>query len=53
MTLRSWNKCDVCGRFISFKDFEKGKAERRLLTPDSHLSREEYETLCAEHKEAA
>lgn len=44
-----WNRCDVCGRFIALKEFRKGGATRRLLTPDSDRSREEYETLCAEH----
>ena len=41
----SWNKCDVCGRFIAIKDFGNG-AIRKLLTPDSHFSNETYETLC-------
>lgn len=40
-----WNKCDVCGRFIAFDDFPY-RAIRRLLTPDSDLSCEEWETLC-------
>jgi hypothetical protein len=43
-----WNRCDVCGQFIAMEDFGKG-AVRRLVTPDSHLSREEYETLCIAH----
>lgn len=43
-----WNRCDACGRFIALADFDTG-AVRRLVTPDSHVSREEYETLCAEH----
>ena len=41
-----WNRCDVCGKFISFKD---GRARRQLVTPDSHYSAEEYETLCRNH----
>ena len=41
-----WNRCDVCGQFIALADFERG-AIRKLLTPDSHFSRETYETLCA------
>jgi hypothetical protein len=40
-----WNRCDVCGRFIAFEDFENG-AVRRLVTPDAEGTREEYETLC-------
>jgi len=37
-------KCDECGQFV--------KAElmlRRLLTPDSEYTKEEYETLCPKH----
>lgn len=45
-----WNKCDVCGKFISYDDFDK-VATRRLLTPDSYFSREIYETLCREHSD--
>lgn len=48
MTAR-WNRCDDCGKFISYKDFDEGKAVRVLLTPDSEFTREEYETLCKEH----
>lgn len=48
-----WNRCDVCGKFISMQDFQDGKALRHLLTPDSDRSREEFETLCSEHNERA
>lgn len=41
-----WNRCDMCGKFIALNDFDAG-AIRRLLTPDSDWSREQYETLCA------
>jgi hypothetical protein len=44
--MKPWNRCDDCGQFIPFSDFEDGHASRKLLTPDSHFSREEYETLC-------
>lgn len=47
----AWNRCDVCGKFIAISDFDTG-AIRRLLTPDSHRSREEWETLCAKHAAA-
>jgi hypothetical protein len=40
-----WNRCDVCGKFISLDDFSKG-AIRRLIFPDSEYTRETYETLC-------
>lgn len=43
-----WNRCDVCGRFIAMDDFDNG-AIRRMLTPDSDRSREEWETLCKAH----
>ena len=39
-------KCDGCGRFVSYASLENKKSSRRLLTPDSHFTREEYETLC-------
>ncbi len=42
-------KCDECGRFLSFKDLREGTATVRLITPDSHFSREEYEKLCPKH----
>ena len=45
-----WNRCDICGRFISFADIENGWAVRELDTPDTHFTPETYETLCREHK---
>ncbi len=45
-----WNKCDICGRFISFKDFKSGRALRMMISPDSEFSSEDYETLCFAHK---
>lgn len=51
MTVREpWNRCDDCGRFIALDDFDKG-AVRRLIYPDSELTRETYETLCRLHGE--
>lgn len=44
-----WNRCDVCGRFIPYADFESGKALHRMISPSSGLSMEEWETLCREH----
>ena len=41
-------KCDVCGKFISFADIAVGGAKHELLTPDSDLSTEEYNTECAQ-----
>ena len=44
-----WNKCDDCGRFVSFDDLLEGKAIHRLLEPDSQLGVERFETLCRDH----
>jgi hypothetical protein len=44
-----WNKCDVCGKFIPYSDIESGRGVHRMITPDSDLSCESFETLCAEH----
>ena len=44
-----FNRCDVCGRFIPFRHFENGRAIHRMVTPDSEVSSEKFETLCAEH----
>ncbi len=46
-----WNKCDVCGKFISFDDLDKGLAVRDMIYPDSELTRETWETLCKEHND--
>ena len=46
-----WNKCDVCGRFVSFVDLDSGNATRILVLPDSDYSTETYETLCQKHKD--
>lgn len=43
-----WNRCDVCGRFISMEDFGDG-AVRYCVTPDTEFSRETWETLCKKH----
>ena len=47
----TWNKCDVCGKFISMEDFSTGKATRTMVTPNSELSSEDYETHCPLHNE--
>jgi hypothetical protein len=43
-----WNRCDVCGKFIAMDAFGKG-AVRKLIYPDSELTKEAWETLCVEH----
>jgi len=49
--MEHWNRCDVCGKFISFESFDakENPAIRRMLTPDSEFTKEEWETLCPEH----
>lgn len=44
-----WNKCQECGRIIPYIDFESGKALNRMITPDSDVSYESWETLCRDH----
>jgi hypothetical protein len=44
-----WNKCDVCGKIISYADLESGKAIHNMKTPDSDVSYETWETLCRDH----
>jgi len=44
--VKSWNRCDVCGRFISYNAFDCGFAVRKMVTPDSGNSAEDYVTLC-------
>lgn len=41
--------CDVCGRYISMADVLEGNAVHRMVTPDSDISMEEWETLCRHH----
>ena len=45
-----WNRCDVCGLWIAYKDFRNG-AIRVMVLPESDLSKETYKTLCIEHAE--
>ena len=46
-----WNRCDICGKFIAMQSFDDGKAIRRMITPDSEYTGEEYETLCSIHRD--
>lgn len=41
---KPWNKCDFCGKFISYDEFRNESAIRQMITPDSDYSEEEYET---------
>ena len=38
--------CDDCGKFVSYKDLADGTALHALLTPDSDLTKETWESLC-------
>jgi hypothetical protein len=44
----TWNRCDVCGKFIAMDDFDNG-AVRDLVYPDSEFTRETWKTLCKKH----
>ena len=39
-------KCDTCGKFISYKDIELGKAYNVLVYPDSDMTMETYSSEC-------
>jgi len=52
MNKELWNKCDICGRIIPFKDFESGLATREMITPDSEFTSEDWETLCKKHNKS-
>lgn len=42
--------CDYCGLFISYADYEAGRAVHHLVTPDSHFSEEAFESYHIECK---
>ena len=44
-----WNRCEICGKFISYDDFESGEASHRMVQPDWEYGAETWETLCKEH----
>jgi hypothetical protein len=46
----AWDRCDECGRFVAYDDFDSGAAYRVLLTPDSDYSAEDWCTRCPAHK---
>lgn len=39
-------KCDECGKFIAYKDLAEGKATNIMVTPESPVSYETYESKC-------
>ncbi len=42
-------KCDQCGRFIALADIIDGRATHWMITPESDVSSETWETLCRAH----
>jgi len=54
-----WNRCDYCGKFISFADFEADKADRIMhhaynpLTVDMDEDYETFHRACKAKSEAA
>lgn len=52
MKYEQWNKCDICGKFIAYDDFDKG-AIRELVTYDTEYTPETWETLCKKHADKA
>lgn len=45
-----WNRCDECGRFIPLAAFlPGGGAARVLVTPESLVTFETWDTLCPKH----
>ena len=40
-----WNRCEMCGQFIGFKEFDDGLAEHNLVYPDTDFTVETYETF--------
>jgi hypothetical protein len=45
----AWNRCCECGKFVSYQDILDGKATHILVTPESLVTRETFETLCRKH----
>lgn len=46
---KAWNRCDVCGKFIPYADFDSGAAIRYMVTPDSDFTAETWDTVCKVH----
>lgn len=40
-------KCSYCGQFVSYDDLHNGNATHKMITPDSDLTFEEWESVCA------
>ena len=51
MKTEPWNKCDVCGKYIAYADFIRGKALRVFTAPNSQFTEESYTTMCPKCRE--
>jgi hypothetical protein len=43
MTDMGWNRCDYCGRFIAYADYDAGRAGVDEIYPDSFCTVETWE----------
>ena len=50
MSRDPWNRCDCCGKYISYADFASEQAVRWLITPDAEGTKETYGTRCKKCK---
>jgi hypothetical protein len=49
----AWNRCDYCGRFISYDDFEDGEARAEVGTSyDGDEYVDYWHVACAEKEKA-
>lgn len=42
-----WNRCDICGKYISIADFDSKKAKRTISY--DYYGSEVYDTFCKKH----
>jgi hypothetical protein len=42
-------RCVECGRFVAYEDIIEGRAVHKLITPESLITHERFETLCKKH----
>jgi len=40
----AWNRCNVCGQFIAYSDFESGEAKNVLVNPSAYGTEEVWDT---------
>ena len=46
ITTNNLIKCDFCGKFIKFQDIVDGLSYNRMITPESDISYETFESSC-------